>query len=74
MTNPISRRSPIPLYYQVESLLREELTSGRYATRVPLPTETDLVCRFGVSRITVRRALENSAAQWDKLKAGYYKK
>jgi GntR family transcriptional regulator len=58
MTNPISRRSPVPLYYQVESVLRDEIAVGRYASATPLPTETALVRRFGVSRITVRRAME----------------
>ncbi|MDQ7839866.1 MAG: GntR family transcriptional regulator [bacterium] len=58
MTNAISRRSPIPLYYQVESVLRDEVAAGRYAAGVRLPTEGDLVRRFDVSRITVRRAME----------------
>jgi GntR family transcriptional regulator len=58
MTNVISRRSPVPLYYQVESVLRDEVAAGRYAAGAPLPTEEALVRRFNVSRITVRRALE----------------
>ncbi len=58
MTNTISRRSPVPLYYQLESVLRDELAAGHYPERTPLPTEEALVRRFGVSRITVRRAME----------------
>lgn len=58
MTNALSRRSPIPLYYQVETALRDEVAAGRYPTGAPLPTEDLLVRRFDVSRITVRRALE----------------
>ncbi|MGQ0551232.1 MAG: GntR family transcriptional regulator [Armatimonadota bacterium] len=62
MTNAINRRSPIPLYYQVESLLRDQLINrrhaGRYSEGTPLPTEEALVRRLGVSRITVRRAME----------------
>ncbi len=58
MTNILSRRSPVPLYYQLESVLRDEVAAGRYAVRSPLPTEAALVHRFGVSRITVRRAME----------------
>jgi len=63
MTNSVSRRSPVPLYYQIESVLRGELSSGRYADGVPLPTEEALIRRFGVSRITVRRALERLAQE-----------
>ncbi|MDR7419569.1 MAG: GntR family transcriptional regulator [Armatimonadota bacterium] len=48
----------MPLYYQVESVLRDELAAHRYADGTPLPTEDALIRRFGVSRITVRRALE----------------
>ncbi len=58
MTNGISRRSPVPLYYQIEVVLRDEVGAGRYPEGTPLPTEDALVRRFGVSRITVRRAME----------------
>lgn len=58
MTNAISRRSPVPLYYQLESVLRDELAAGHYPEGTPLPTEEALVRRFSVSRITVRRAME----------------
>lgn len=58
MTNAINRHSPVPLYYQVESLLREQLATGRFTEGTPLPTEETFVRRLGVSRITVRRAME----------------
>ncbi len=58
MTNGITRRSPVPLYYQLESVLRDEVVTGRYPEGTLLPTEEVLIRRFGVSRITVRRAME----------------
>lgn len=58
MTNGVSRRSPVPLYYQVESWLRQQVGSGRLAQGGRLPTEAALVRQLGVSRITVRRAME----------------
>jgi GntR family transcriptional regulator len=58
MTNSVSRRSPVPLYYQVETVLRDEVTARTRGDGAPLPTEEALIQRFGVSRITVRRALE----------------
>jgi GntR family transcriptional regulator len=63
MTNAVSRRSPVPLYYQVESVLRDEVAARAYAEGAPLPTEEAMVRRFGVSRITVRRALERLAQE-----------
>jgi GntR family transcriptional regulator len=58
MTNIITRRSPVPLYYQVEAWLRQQLAAGRVAPGARLPTEEALVRQLGVSRITVRRAME----------------
>ena len=49
--------SRIPLYYQLENVLREKITSGAFAADNRLPTEIELIEQFGVSRITVRQAL-----------------
>jgi len=49
----------VPLYYQLGTLLREQIQSGRYESGDQLPTETELVAEYGVSRITVRQALKN---------------
>ena len=51
------KRTHIPLYYQVEQVLREKITSGEISRDEPLPTEAELCRDFGVSRITVRQAL-----------------
>ncbi len=48
----------VPLYYQLGTILREQVVSGRYAPGDQLPTETQLVSAYGVSRITVRQALK----------------
>ncbi|MCG3161531.1 MAG: HTH-type transcriptional repressor YvoA [Acidobacteria bacterium] len=49
--------SRIPLYYQLENLLREKILSGAFGAGDRLPTESDLIRDYGVSRITVRQAL-----------------
>lgn len=49
----------VPLYYQIGTILREQILSGRYGPGDRLPTEANLVSRFGVSRITVRQALRS---------------
>ena len=49
--------SPIPLYYQIASLLRSRILSGVYPAGGLLSTENELAESFGVSRITSRQAL-----------------
>jgi GntR family transcriptional regulator len=51
--------SSVPLYYQLASILRENIISGRFALGDKMPTEADLVKQYAVSRATVRGALQN---------------
>ena len=51
--------SRIPLYYQLENVLREKITSGAFESGEQMPTESDLIKQYGVSRITVRQALQS---------------
>lgn len=53
--------SRVPLYYQLENLLREQITSGAFAAGDRLPTESQLIKQYSVSRITVRQALATLA-------------
>ena len=50
--------SRIPLYYQLENVLREKITSGAFESGEKMPTEIELIEEYGVSRITVRQALQ----------------
>ncbi len=43
--------------------MRREIAHGRYRTGQPIPTETALQARFGVSRLTVREAVRQLVAQ-----------
>ena len=52
---------PLPKYHQVYLVLREQLGEGRFADG--LPGELALMQAFSVSRVTVRRALEQLAAE-----------
>lgn len=47
-----------PLYSQVKKIIREKITEGTYAVHENIPTEKELQKKFNVSRITVRKALE----------------
>ena len=48
-----------PLYSRVEAVLASEIADGALKVGDQLPTEDDLIARFEVSRITVRRAIQN---------------
>src|SRR6201982_83045 len=48
-----------PLYSPVEAVLASEIADGALKVGDQLPTEDDLIARFEVSRITVRRAIQN---------------
>ncbi len=47
-----------PRHEQVSSWMREQIEEGVFAADERLPSESQLGARFGVSRITVRRALQ----------------
>lgn len=49
--------SPLPLYYQLEQDLRARIRANEFPAG-PIPTEQRLCETYGVSRITVRRALD----------------
>jgi len=49
-------QGPLPFYYQVATLVRNEILSGLWPAESQLPTEDDLVKRYGVSRPTIRKA------------------
>ena len=55
----IDPSSAIPLYAQVEAVLASDIAGGTLSPGSQLPTETDLIERFGVSRPTVRKAVQN---------------
>jgi GntR family transcriptional regulator len=55
----LNHHSPIPLYYQIEELLREKIEAGVWKPGTTLPPERELCELFAVSRGPVRQALRN---------------
>ncbi len=51
-----------PLYHQIYLILKGQITDGVYGADARLPSEQDLTERFGVSRITAKRAMDELAA------------
>ena len=54
---------PIPLYHQLERHLLDRLRGGEFDPGALLPTEEELCSSYGVSRITVRKALDSLTQQ-----------
>ena len=53
----------LPPYQRVKAHLREGLTAGRWPPGSQMPSEAELVAQFGVSRMTVNRALRELQAE-----------
>ena len=60
----IDRSSPglrkelgVPLYHQIQHLLRYRIHNGHYRPGTQIPSEHDLSAELGVSRVTLREAL-----------------
>lgn len=54
--------SKVPLYHQLVVILRNQIYSGELCASARVPGEQELCNRFGVSRITAKRALNELAA------------
>jgi len=52
------KRSPIPLYIQVATLLGNRIADGHFRAGQKMPTQEELEQEFGVARVTVRQAVE----------------
>jgi len=53
----INRQSKMPLHEQLYEILRGTILSGEWDVGEMIPAEPELIERYGVSRITVRQAL-----------------
>jgi DNA-binding GntR family transcriptional regulator len=54
----VDRSSPVPLYYQLAQQLEQAIAAGRLTAGDRLENELDLAERFGLSRPTVRQAIQ----------------
>ena len=54
----IDKNSSIPLYEQVTNVLRQEILNNVYGSSGSIGTHTQLAKRFGVSLITIRKAVQ----------------
>lgn len=59
----VDRKSGIPAFRQVAADLREKITAGRYSPGDRLPSEREMVETYGVSRPTIRDAVDMLRAE-----------
>ena len=53
----------LPAYEQVKAFIRAHIRAGSWKPRDPVPSEAALMAQFGISRMTVNRALRELAAE-----------
>src|SRR5579859_4785033 len=53
----LERSNPLPLYYQLKEVLKQQIRAGHLAPHTAIPSEPELVAQYHVSRATVRQAL-----------------
>ena len=58
----LDRDSPVPLYYQLQEVLKEDIDAGNWQPGQILPSEAELEAELGVSRTVIRKALDVLAA------------
>ena len=65
MNPPSTIHSPTfsPLYRQIRGLITSSLQSGEWGPGDVIPSESELAVRFGVSQGTVRKAIDEMAAE-----------
>jgi GntR family transcriptional regulator len=54
----VDHRDPTPLYVQLAALIRADINSGTLSKDDLIPSESYLQQTHGVSRVTVRKAME----------------
>lgn len=54
----VDHHDPVPVYQQLAAIIRDQIERGELAPRSPVPSESYLQQRYGVSRGTARKAVE----------------
>ena len=53
----LDKNVPVPLYFQLKSLILDEIKNGEYKSGDLIPTENEISEMFDISRTTVRQAI-----------------
>src|SRR6185312_13612320 len=63
VTEGLEGDAGLPGYRRLAALLAEEIAAGMYSADTPLPTDTELMEKYGLGRQTVRRAFQELVAE-----------
>ena len=63
MQNDLNHNSIVPLYAQIVDQLNQDIVNGLYSQTGRLPPEEELSRKYSVSRITIRRAVDELVGQ-----------
>ncbi|MDR1889735.1 MAG: GntR family transcriptional regulator [Zoogloeaceae bacterium] len=63
IVRPVASPTFSPLYRQIKELMVSALRAGEWAPGMAIPSESELAVRFGVSQGTVRKAIDEMAAE-----------
>lgn len=58
MENKLQENGGLPMYRQLSNIIRTNVENGVYEANQKIPTEMELGKKYNVSRVTVRKALE----------------
>ena len=58
-TKDIDKQSRLPLYFQLEELIKKAISTGELKPGDMIPTEWEIIDYFKLSRTTVRQALSD---------------
>lgn len=59
----INKNSPIPVYYQLKNIILKKIENGEFGVEQPIPSERELGETLGISRMTVRQALNQLVSE-----------
>lgn len=59
----IYRDAAVPLYAQLENIIRDKITRGEWTPGMMVPSERELCDTYNIARMTVRQALSNLVAE-----------
>lgn len=59
----INKQSKIPIYYQLEEVIKQEISDKGLVSHSPIPSEREYAEKYGISRMTVRQAINNLVNQ-----------
>ncbi|MFB4292986.1 GntR family transcriptional regulator [Nonomuraea sp. ATR24] len=60
----LDREGPVLLYVQIADQIRQRVASGDLAPGSAVPSEVEMVRTYGVTRQTVRRAIQLLKEEW----------